>query len=262
MSDDNKTIPVGSIPPEPSKEPDTEPTPKEKKLYAGKYKTPEDLEKAYTEQAGKFGEHTNLVGELRKTNQAMEERLSAMEQSAKEREDAARKQEPPTNYEQELRDLATAYDKGDLSVEDFMLQSNALTRQQTIAEADAKYGNILEKAGEQFNQTLQERDQNQVVSKFHDDNPEFQQWIDSGEIDQVMSANPLHDQVSAFFELKAQRAFEEGKAEAARMEAGSKPAEQVLNKPGTSIQAKNDKPPGSYSKGELHDSMLKAALGG
>lgn len=53
-----------------------EPEPAAEKLYAGKYKTEEELERAYTELQSRLGEQGSELGELRKTLDTLNERLA------------------------------------------------------------------------------------------------------------------------------------------------------------------------------------------
>jgi hypothetical protein len=244
---DNEKIPVGSLPPEPAVVPEMDKA----------NDTPSvDYEKNFTELHKKFGEQSNEVGSLRKQNEALMEKLSAIEQNVAKKEEVAREQEPPTNYEQQLRELASKYDDGEITAEDLMIESNRLTKAQTMAEAEERYGNLLEKANQQFNETLSARDQEKIVEQFNEQNPEFSAWKESGELDAVIQSNPLHDELSAYYALKAQKAQEA--LEAGRLKEGSEPAKKVLNKPGSTIQQAN-KPKGQYTAAEIRESALAAA---
>ena len=246
MAEENK-IPAGSLPPE---------KPVEAPVQDKAEDNGTDYKKSFEELQKKFGEHSNEVGTLRKQNEELMNRLNDIETQSKKREEQALEQEPPTDYERELRTLANKFDEGEITAEELMLQSNKLTREQTMAEAESKYGNILDKASQQFQETLSARDQQAIVEQFNKQNPEFAEWQESGELEQVMQANPMHDELSAFYELKANKLAEQ--LEAKKLEAGSDPAKKVLSKPGHTIQQAN-KPKGTYTEAELRESALAAA---
>ena len=254
MAEEQKVIPTGSLPPEPEvKETAPPPEPVEEKVYAGKYKSPEDLEKAYGEIGKKYGQQSQQVGELSKQNQELAQRLEAIE-----KQNAELSNPPKTDYEAELRALNKQYDEGEIEIGELLLRTNAITRQQTLAEADQKYGNILDQASNQFQQTLSERDAQAQANKFHEQNPEFNQWAESGELDAMKESNPMLDDLSAFYALKAAKAFEAGKEETLRLKSGSEEAGKVLSKPGNSIQQAN-KPKERLTGSALKASMLEKA---
>ncbi len=252
MSDEQ--IPAGSQPPVEVMETVEEPVvevaqdePEESpKMYAGKYKSPEDLESAYGELASKLGEQGSTVGELKTQNKVLMDQLQNMHQSKSQEVEQAREEAPPTDYEKMLRDISKKADDGDISMEEALFQTAEITRERTEAVVESRAESVLDEAVKKFEQTLSERDTQAVVDKFNVDNPDFAEFQSSGAKNQMLTDNPLHDDLSAFYawkasqaEAKAAEAFEKGKAEAARIKAGSEPATKVLSKPGQSIQAQN-----------------------
>jgi hypothetical protein len=264
MSDDK--IPYGASPPEPKEEVmDKAEDVQEKEVAVEKPKM--DYEKSYKELHSKFGETSNVVGELRKQNESLAAKMAEIEKQAAEREKAALKAEPPTDYEQMLADIADKYDSGEITFKQSQIETNRITREMTKAEAAAEKEAILEAARSETqkilaakDQELAAKDQEVIVKKFHEQNPEFSQFESSGELQKAMEADPLLDDLAAYYKLKAEKAFELGKAEQARIASGSSSASKVLADQGTSMQTdrKTTKPKGEAG---LKQSMLSALAG-
>lgn len=260
MSD---TMPYGATPPEPVLEPDTEVTPEEIQEPAADEPNPEaDYQKRYEELSKKFGEHSNVVGELRKQNQAMSQQMADIQQQAATREKEARNMEPPTDYEKMLTDIADKLDQGQISERDALVQSNKITREWTKAEGAQEREQLLNQARSEVQNILSQKDSDQVVSKFHEKNPDFQELQSQGAFDQLKAEDPLLDDLSAFWKYKATTAaqektaaFEAGKQDALRIKGGSDKAGKVLADPGTSMQTqqKSNRP---ASEAEIKASML------
>jgi len=132
--------------------------------------------------------------------------------------------------------LATIYQQlndGDISVEDAMQQSNALTAEATSKKA-------VEQAEKNIQTILQERDAREVQDKFLKDHPDFVQLKDSGAFESIkQEAGGMHDDFSAYFAYKAEHPEEE-----------EGPATEALK------EASEPGPP--LSVDEMEESMLKA----
>lgn len=242
-------IPVGAMPPEPQEavvEPQVEDKANEQSGV--------DYEKSYKELQSKFGEHSNLVGSLKQENKTMMEKLANLEKQAAAREESARNEEPPTDYEKMLREVSRKYDDGDMTFEQAMLESNSITRQQAQAEMQGQMKGLLDQTTNAFQTELQNRDSNAVVQKFHEANPDFQQLQQSGDLQRIMDQEPMHDEFSAYWAHKATIARQEALDEAARVKAGSENASKVLADPGSSMQhqRKSGRP--------LSESEMKASM--
>lgn len=244
-----KIVPAGTPPPEEVTETVTE-TPKPVKVGDKEYASPEALAEAYQSLEGKLGEQGNELGTLRAANKTLTEGIEA-ERQAKE----TAKEEPGTDYEAQLKDIYTKLNDGDISVEDAMQQSNALT-------AEAAASRAVEETTERFENTLQDRDAKAIQAQFLKDNPDFEEIRNSGQLEPIKTASGgMHDDFSAYFAFKATTAHEAGKTEAARLAAGDEKTKTVLTKPGESIQQTN-KPKTPLSEGETEASMLAAMKGG
>lgn len=257
MSD---TIPYGQMPPSPDVEMDKEePEVMEPVVEA---KAEPDYKKSYEELHKKFGEHSNVVGELRKQNQTLAQQMAELQKESKTREEQARNLPPPTDYEQILNDIALKLENGELSEREALVQSNKITREWTKAEAAQEKEALLGQARSEIQTILAEKDNEQIVNKFHEQNPDFQTLKEQGAFQPLMAEDPLLDDLSAYWKLQAQTAaqekaaaFEAGKQEALRIKGGSENAGKVIADPGTSMQnqQKSNKP---MSEQEIKASML------
>jgi len=228
MSDNQ--VPHGSMPPE---DPDKEESQEEEK----EVKPTMDYEKSYGELQSKFGEQSNEIGALRQQAKDLQSQIAETEKVATEREEAARNTAPPTDYEQMIRDVAKKYDDGDISYEDSLLESNRITREMSLAEAESDKTAMLEQARSEVQQMLSDKDAEVVVNDFYKENPEFAKLQESGRLKDMAAADPLLDDLAAFYKLKSEENFEAGKAEAARLASGSEKAAKVLADSGASMQA-------------------------
>ena len=201
-----------------------------------------DFEKSYNELHSKYGEQSNQIGELRQQVKNMESKSAESDRLASEREAKAKDQPPATDYEKMLRDIAQKYDDGDMTYEQSLLESNRITREQTLQEGALEKESLLEQARNEAQELLSNKETEFVVDKFYDDNPDFEEMQDSGKLQEVMAKNPVLDELAAFYMLKAESAFEQGKEEAARVASGSEKAAKVLADDGASMQQQQSKP--------------------
>lgn len=265
MSDDK--IPYGASPPEPQVEDKVEDVQVEEVVQEQEPEKPAmDYERSYKELQSKFGEHSNVVGELRKQNETLAQQVAEIQAQAAEREKAALNAEPPTDYEKMLAEVGEKVDNGELSISEGLLETNRITRERTIAEAEQEKASLLEQAKSEVQQILSEKDQQLadkehqvVIDKFYESNPDFITLQESGEIQKAMAEDPLLDDLSAYWKMKADSAFEAGKAEQAKIAAGSERASQVIADQGSSMQT-DKKPVKPSGEAGLKQSML-AALG-
>jgi len=225
-----------------------------------------DWKKNYDELRSTFNKRDGEMKTLREESKALRDELASMREQSKKAVEQARNQDPPTDYEKMLRDVAAKYENGDISYEQSLLESNRITREMTKAENEAEKRAILEQTNQAWQQELSRRDGQAVANKFYQDNPDFQSLDETGELDKVMSENPLMDKLSAYYKLQADKAkdfaaqeFERGKQESARIAQGSAPAAKVLQDPGTSMQQQRQpKPTGEAA---IKESMAKALAG-
>ena len=248
-----KTIPAGApLPPEKDTgEKKTEAPKATVKVGDKEYESPEKLAEAYQNLEGKLGEQGTEVGDLRAANRVLTEQIESAQRAAKTEEGP---EKPATDYEAQLTAIYKQVNDGDISVEEAMQKSNALTAETATAQA-------VEQSTVRFEETLQDRDAEAIQKQFLKDNPDFAELRDSGAL-KVIREGPggeMHDDFSAYHALKATQAFDKGKLEAAKLAAGDDTTKTVLTKPGESIQQTN-KPKGPLSEPDLEASMLGAAL--
>jgi len=216
--------------------------------YAGTFKGADALEKGYGELQGRFDTQGNDLGTARTEIQNLQSQLAEAQKPA---EQIA----PANDYEADQAKLAKAYEDGDITFPEYSKQSNAVTAQAVNVQAQAQVNEILGKANDQFNQTLSDRDDQVQVDKFHETYPDFAGLQQSGALNGIRQNNPMFDDVTAYFALTAQNAKDAGKAEQARIEAGSAQAGKVVADPGTAMQQPTKTP---TTPQEVKASMLAA----
>lgn len=245
MIDDKDMYPQGDIPPEVKDESkDTghgEPEGKETSEKSSEKQT--DWENRYKNLEKKLGEQGKTIGDLKA-------KLSDKSKEAPAK--ATPKAEVP-DYEGQINDLHAKLTSGDIDIEDFTLQTNKLTAEMIRTQAKADTENAVQTA-------LQQRDQQAVAQKFQQENPDFVELRDSGELAQIASELPgLHDDFSAYYAFKARQAeeagYSRGRKEMEELSKGDEGAGKVLRKPGTEIRQKNIQP---LNEADRKASMLAA----
>lgn len=255
MADDDKgkTIPSGSPLP-PDKDTGEKEVPKSTAIKVGdkEYESPDALATAYQSLEGKLGEQGSELGTLRGANKVLTEQIEIARKAAKE---SAASEVPATDYKGQLATIYKQLDDGDLSVEEALRQTNALT-------AEVSAANAVRQSEAKLQEILQNRDAEAMQKRFIKKNPDFETLRDSGELEKVkqMDDGEMHDDFSAYYALKAAQSFEEGKKKAAELAAGDEHTKTVLTKAGESIKQTN-KPKTPLSEPDLEASMLSAFKG-
>lgn len=243
MDEMEGVMPAGDIPPE-QESGNMAP----EKVYAGKYKTPEELESAYKEAESKIGSQGSAVGELRKTNEALVAQMNAM----KAEMNKPTKVEPQNDYEQQLANVMEQMEAGELSIEQAIKATNQLTAQQVTKDAVAK-------SQAYFQEQLKTQKAEAVQQEFMKNNPDFMRLQQEGTLEAIKKQNPMHDEFSAFYEWKAIQAESKFKTGLAQADEEAQAANKVLKKPGAAIRQTNNKP--IRAEGDMKKAML-AALNG
>ena len=247
--DDIKQIPAGQmLPPEVQETVEIEP-PAEPKVFAGKYKSPEELEMAYLNAEKALGKQGGELGELRGRAKYLEEQLGKQPAPAKE-------EKAPVDYNSMIKSLGKQYEDGDKTFEEVLLEATSMTAQQVQAMTQGQMVAMEQQFNERLTNTLAERDAMAEADKFHKENPDYDQVVKSGTLDGIKKQNPMHDDFSAYFAWKASEAVKRAEAEATRIREGSKGTEKVLAKSGTSIQQTNKTR--TSDPAELRASMMQA----
>jgi len=190
---------------------------KDTKVFAGKFKSPEDLEKAYTDLENKLGAQGKELGSLRKTHALLADEFS---KNKSEAENA--KAEPKTDYEAQLGEIYSQLEAGDISVTEAIKQSNALTAEMTMAQS-------MTMANKRTQELLADKDAEAAERKFLEDHEDYEELVASGQLQPFIDANPLLvDETIAYFQYKAKEAFEKGKEESERIAKAGDDADKVL----------------------------------
>ena len=217
-----ETMPAGSRPQSESsettetkadtKQEETKPTEK----LLGKFESPEEMAKSYTDLEQALGRQKSELGDLRKqVAQADDERAAVQEAN------------PPQDFEGARAMIEQKIDEGEMSLTEGLTQLSALTQQETAAQMEEKFAAYDEK-----------RTANDQYSQFIGSNPDFIEMEESGMLAEEMRGNPMHDKFSAFHAVKGrmetQAAYEKGKEEALKIAKGADGTRSVLAKPGGS----------------------------
>jgi hypothetical protein len=238
-----ETIPVNAQPESPLEEnaPEAEP-----ELLAGKFKSADELANAYSELETRFGKQGSELGDLRKTVNTLTEQMTNAQKGTKE---AATAKESAFDYQAQVDEIYRKVDNGELSVEEALRDSNALTAQ--LVEQMAS-----QKTQAAINQARSESEAETIKSEFLKDHPDFYELQQSGALEEIKATSPLHDDFSAYFALKAAQAKEEGKKELERLMKGADPAAQAAMGSGAAIRQTNTRPTKPLSSVEMRQSMM------
>jgi len=267
-----KIMPVGSMPPEEKITPGEEtpgqapieksegsaPT-EEPKLYAGKYKTPEEIEAAYTGLEKKLGEQGSRLGQAEKDKDFL---MSQIEQT--KASTGGKAPEEVASLNDQLEEIQSKVEEGDLTINEGLMQSVRLSSK--IASDTA-----IKSVQQQQQQQAVESSQRSFLSE----HPDFYEMQQAGVLDQAKSQLPgLHDDFSAYWAVKAQQdeqtmqtavaaAKEEGiaagKAEMQKIASGDTRTGKVLQKPGGQAKeiGRRNSP---YTENQMKESGLAALL--
>lgn len=241
-------------------EPAAEPEPEEPKVYAGKFKSPEDLEKSYAELEKKLGEQGNRLGETEKERSILlgqiEQLQSQTKQAAPEHRDEA------ADLNAQLRAITSQVEDGDLSIAEGMMQTAAITAQM------AQMATVND---------IQQRQRQESVERskqtFAQQNPDFFDIQKSGQLEAIKQELPgFHDDVSAYYakrsmdaqaataaavEAARKEGFEQGRAEMAKLADGDRNTSKVLQSGGKTAQEIGRKK-GPLKQTEMRQSGLSA----
>jgi len=220
----------------------------EEKLYAGKFKSPEEMEQSYSSLEQKLGEQGEELGSLRKQTQYLTDQLEAGKQAADEQQSAV-----GDDYSARLQDIQDKIEEGEISISEGLAKTSEITAAMATDQAMTK-----------FQQTQEQQLVEQSRNKFAENNPDFFKAQESGVLENIKKELPgLHDDFSAYYEYKARQAadeaYERGKQEMAKIAEGDDRTQKVLPGEGSSDpqmqEIGNDKP---TTEAEHKESMLNA----
>lgn len=118
---------------------------------------------------------------------------------------AGGKESGPPDADQVMAEIARQLEEGEISV------SEALAKQKQALETGmtAKFQQMLDAKS-------REVDARQLEQSFLKENPDFVELRDSGELQSLIEANPLHDNISAYYAYKAEKAAREASEKAVK----------------------------------------------
>jgi len=225
-------------------------------------KSREEVITSYNSLETKIGEQGKELGETRgelKDSQAAQQKMSgrieAMEEAGKPA--TTTKEEPTRDFDKDLSKITEQIDKGEIELSEGIRQSSEITRERTLAEARGIYSELD-----------QEREASRKIDDFKKENADFEQARASGELDVIRQQNPMHDDFSAYYALKAQRAavaqttaveeaYQKGLTEKQKLATGVDVTDDVLKKPGSEMR-QTTTPQGPITGDQRRASMLKA----
>lgn len=196
-----------------------------------------------------IGRQGKELGELRQSYTALSEQA---QQSAEASGNV--------DYETRVAEIQQQVDSGDIDY------GQAL---RLMAQVSVEEGANL--ATSKIQNQLKQDETRKVQQSFLEANPDFTELVDSGALDALKQANPLHDDVSAYYEYQAKskeaemaKAIEaaraEGEQKGAKLTEQAKKAEGVLGKQGSNVRDTKSKT--SFSNpAEKKEAMLEALRG-
>lgn len=173
-----------------------------------------DGESGLPESAGQGGFMEKLSQQLDNLNSS----IQTMGQNGQPGEQAGA-QEEARDFDAELQALQAQATDGDISYQDLIVKSQEIQdakTQQTVAMALQNYDNQQQATGMQ--------------QSFLQENPEYQQFVQSPENQQMQQANPMLDDISAYYSAKASR-------EASRASQVEAELAELKARVGTSVRA-------------------------
>ncbi len=207
----------------------------------GKFKSVGELEKGYKEIESRFGAQSNELAGMKNQVSMLTNLIKATKQNTQTPQPPQSTQNDElSKIDAEIRDVAAKADTGDLTSGEATLKA---------AELATKKASII--AQSHFEKMMHKQNAESVQREFIKENPDFKTLLDSGQLDQIKSTNPMHDNFSAYFAYKAMQekqnlsnvektAYDKGMQDGSKLKDGSIPASKVLSKPGTNVRQVNN----------------------
>jgi len=233
------------------------------KVYAGKFKSAEDLEKGYGELERKLTDQGAEVGALRNQTQQLINQLSMQaQQSGGGNDGGAQTSEAGTA----LAEALASFDKLDFVADDDAPgKAAALLKDIVGLTAATTKEEVLGAATNEFGKVLTERDNASIRDRFLSENPDFEGLQQDGTLMALKAENPMHDDFSAYYAHKAgalatqmselQAELDEAKR-IANLADGDAGTSSVFTKQGGA--SRNGQRPTPKTRQERHASALEA----
>jgi|GEM_PF-1916300 len=255
---EDKIIPAGNIPHELEKDAKTDNNQQEtQRIKVGeKDMDPNDLAKSYLELEKKLGSQGSELGKYRSQNDLLMQQLADMQQRLGSANTPAKQSQDP-DFDAMKAEIAKAIDSGEISLEEGNAKMWDLMDQKATMKAQKAAEKAVMEARSAFDKAQQEKEAEQIKARFLEKNKDFLAFRDSEDAARIKADNPLHDDVSAYYENKANIAIQKYEELASKIESGAKPKGPVVDKPGSAIRTQNLNKPRSFE--ERRQAALAAA---
>ena len=206
-------------------------------FYMGNWKTKEEAEKGFGELKGSHDKQGNEIGSLRKQVTELTDTLTKLMQTQGQTQTKDTGNTAETELGKIFDDLGTVdlvEEGASKKVSNLFMKAIRLTQQITKDET-------LKAAGNQFKETLSQRDAESLRNDWLKNNPQFLELKKSGKLEEIISKNALHDPFSAYHEAQVQDLVKKvndltGKLEeaekVAKLAGGDSRTGKIFTKPG------------------------------
>lgn len=225
---------------------------KEQEPIFGRYKSMEDAEKGFKELESKLGKQGDELSDLRTKVTSFQEaaRAAAEKKGETTQADKNALKASEDDYQTKLQKIYDDLKEGDMSFDEALEKSNALTAEATLALA-------TEAAGKRTQEILLDRDAEAAEAQWNKDHPDYAEVVKSGVLKPYIDKNPvLIDETVAYFMYKGDQKFEEGRTKAEEEAKNAAIADSVVKGPGAH-RIPTRQTGSKMSEKQLLDSQLK-----
>jgi len=217
----------------------------EDKPILGKFKSQEDLEKAYTELEQKDGTRKKEIGDLRKSHGLLTDEVGQFRTAQANAQQQAEKDASHTDFEAQLKEIETKLEDGDLKIPEALRLQAQIVSEMTLASA-------LPVMDKRTKELLAEKEVDAAETQFYKDFPDYEEVVASGVLEEIMAKHPgIVDETVAYAFYKGEQRYEEGKAEAERIAEGSDRAGKLMKESETPVSTEKPVRKESLSEGDL-----------
>jgi predicted RNA-binding protein YlqC (UPF0109 family) len=206
------------------------------------------LEKRLKESQSMIGKQGNNIGALKKELEALRAEIAE-----------SRKPPPGPSDDQVLSDLYAKMDAGEIDIATGMQQALAINSKLTANQVM-----------QQFRQEQQRNKVSEIQGQFLQKNPDYQEALESGELQKYLDEDPLADEYAAYLQYKADARVAElekaaearvaaAKEEGAKLARGAEASGKVLGKQGAS-SVPTPKPQGPWKNNQDASAAMLAKL--
>lgn len=166
--------------------------------------------------------------ELTRQNKQLSEQVAQLSKSLEQIQKPNTQQSASgPDYTEKLEALQKKFNDGDINAQKYSAELSKINQEMFTVNSKAMQ--------EQFEKELQESaakaENERIIRQFQDDNPDFLEAVESGELDEIKSKSRLHDEFSAYYEWKAHKLETELKtAKDAEYKRGLKEGEERARK--------------------------------